>query len=442
MKKFKRSKKEKRASARFGLEVRKRVEEYWAARPGQWEVWRSQVAHREAQLARYGRQFDDPPKVKVPDEVYAYFAAEISEKLEVNAHGSNSEVSACDIIELEGREEGDYILSYRAWASVNPQEEWGTPPDYTRLDAARVEGELRLISFESRCKMAQDAAFFGMRGVDTGLMESPNDFDFRKLEAYINKSSPGTSSGALRNAASEKKAEAEVCLREQASSDTAAFALRNFVPSFFPIRLLYNFFLTYRGLATLGKRAYKLVKKRAPFLFRDSFWQSVIAVFALFCCAAIGAAAHRAFVDAEAGEGNVPSGDTTTEENPAFDYFTEDWELMKSAIQKVESNFDARAVNSIGASGLYQQLPIFVADVNRILRERRFVLSDRLDPGKADEMFEIYQGHYNPEKDVVKAIRLQIAGPPGYVADNAVCEWYLARVAVEMLNIKYHKHEH
>ena len=56
--------------------------------------------------------------------------------------------------------------------------------------------------------------------------------------------------------------------------------------------------------------------------------------------------------------------------------------------------------------GILQITPIFVKDVNRILGEKRYTLSCRTDKRKSLEMFEILQNHYNPDKDIDKAIKL------------------------------------
>ena len=49
-------------------------------------------------------------------------------------------------------------------------------------------------------------------------------------------------------------------------------------------------------------------------------------------------------------------------------------------------------------------------EVNRILclkrEKKRYRYDDRTNPVKAREMFEIYQSHHNPSKDIDRAIRL------------------------------------
>ncbi len=73
--------------------------------------------------------------------------------------------------------------------------------------------------------------------------------------------------------------------------------------------------------------------------------------------------------------------------------------------------------NEPDAVGILQQFPIYVRDVNRIVGYQRYKLSDRLIPGKAIEMFWIYQGYYNPSGDIEKMIRIHSGGPDGWKQD-------------------------
>ena len=53
---------------------------------------------------------------------------------------------------------------------------------------------------------------------------------------------------------------------------------------------------------------------------------------------------------------------------------------------------------------------VYVDEVNRILLlkrdKRRYRYEDRTNPVKAREMFEIYQSHHNPNRDIDRAIKL------------------------------------
>jgi hypothetical protein len=69
------------------------------------------------------------------------------------------------------------------------------------------------------------------------------------------------------------------------------------------------------------------------------------------------------------------------------------------------------------AQGKLQQWPIFVDDVNRILKHKKYSYKDRLNDKKAEEMFWIYQKYYNPEMSFEKMCRIQCGGPSGYSCD-------------------------
>lgn len=87
------------------------------------------------------------------------------------------------------------------------------------------------------------------------------------------------------------------------------------------------------------------------------------------------------------------------------------WDRLAAALSFVESRDDDRAYNATsGALGRWQMKRIYVDEVNRILRlkreKRRYRYEDRTNSVKAREMFEIYQSHHNPKKDIDRAIRL------------------------------------
>lgn len=83
-----------------------------------------------------------------------------------------------------------------------------------------------------------------------------------------------------------------------------------------------------------------------------------------------------------------------------------EWDRFTQALILVESEGNPNAVGRTNDLGILQITPIYVADVNRIINEERYSLEDRADVRKSMEMFEIIQGHYNPERDIDKAIRL------------------------------------
>lgn len=87
------------------------------------------------------------------------------------------------------------------------------------------------------------------------------------------------------------------------------------------------------------------------------------------------------------------------------------WERMVEAITFVESRNDDHAYNEVsGALGRFQMKKIYVDDANRISElkglGKKFAYHDRTNRVKAREMFDIVQGHYNPERSINKAIRL------------------------------------
>lgn len=89
----------------------------------------------------------------------------------------------------------------------------------------------------------------------------------------------------------------------------------------------------------------------------------------------------------------------------------DDWAILQMAIVMTESEFNPNAVGKDEDWGIFQQVPIYVAECNRILSlrksEERYVHEDSFDVVKAIEMFNLLQSHYNPEKDIDTAIRYQ-----------------------------------
>jgi hypothetical protein len=82
------------------------------------------------------------------------------------------------------------------------------------------------------------------------------------------------------------------------------------------------------------------------------------------------------------------------------------------AIIKVENGteYNSREPEAVG---ILQQHPIFVDDVNRIIKQKKYSYNDRLDKKKAIEMFFIFQAYYNPEMNFEKMCKIQVAGPNG-----------------------------
>ena len=73
------------------------------------------------------------------------------------------------------------------------------------------------------------------------------------------------------------------------------------------------------------------------------------------------------------------------------------------AIAMTESMFRTDAVGTKHDSGILQITPIYVADVNRITG-CDYDIEDAFDTAASLRMFEALQAHYNPERDIDKAI--------------------------------------
>lgn len=100
-----------------------------------------------------------------------------------------------------------------------------------------------------------------------------------------------------------------------------------------------------------------------------------------------------------------------------------DWDVMIKALAQIESNGRTDAVGRTNDLGILQLTPIYVKDVNQIPGGQAYTLEDRLDAGKSVEMFNILQGHYNPERCIKKAIKLHNPrAPQSYF--NKVMEEY------------------
>lgn len=83
----------------------------------------------------------------------------------------------------------------------------------------------------------------------------------------------------------------------------------------------------------------------------------------------------------------------------------ERWERLVWAICERESHNDDEARNpKSSAAGRFQMLKVYVDEVNRLCGKKAYRYADRHNPEKAREMFDIYQSHHNPKKDIDRAI--------------------------------------
>lgn len=94
------------------------------------------------------------------------------------------------------------------------------------------------------------------------------------------------------------------------------------------------------------------------------------------------------------------------------------------AIAHVESGNDPNAYNEAErAAGLYQLRPIYVADVNRIVGEKRFTLDDRWNQAKSEAMMLIYWRHYCPGASWEVMARIHNGGPKGHKKPQTKQYW-------------------
>jgi|WetSurMetagenome_2_1015567.scaffolds.fasta_scaffold00103_6 hypothetical protein len=109
-------------------------------------------------------------------------------------------------------------------------------------------------------------------------------------------------------------------------------------------------------------------------------------------------------------------------------------EVSEAIIWVETGNNGSGAYNRIEpqAKGIFQQWPIFVDDVNRILGYKKFAYSDRLISSRAKAMFWIYQKHYNPSLDFEIMCRLQCGGPDG--PEQSCTDNYLELVKQKLYN--------
>lgn len=81
------------------------------------------------------------------------------------------------------------------------------------------------------------------------------------------------------------------------------------------------------------------------------------------------------------------------------------WEALVWALCEEESGNDDNARNpKSSAYGRFQMLKVYVDECNRIVGRKKYKYADRGNYKKAREMFELYQGHHNPKRDIDRAI--------------------------------------
>lgn len=84
-----------------------------------------------------------------------------------------------------------------------------------------------------------------------------------------------------------------------------------------------------------------------------------------------------------------------------------DWDKLIEAIIWRESRGNNKAINhKSNAVGCLQIRPIYLKQCNKIVGYEKYKLSDRYSRSKSIEMFNVYQSHFNPNKDLHLAIKL------------------------------------
>lgn len=109
-----------------------------------------------------------------------------------------------------------------------------------------------------------------------------------------------------------------------------------------------------------------------------------------------------------------------------IDYQLTDWQLFQLALIEVESDYNSEAVSSENARGIFQEMPIYIKEVNRIIGTE-WTHMDAHNDTIALDCFTVIQNRYNPTKDIVTAIRLH---------NPTAGMWYERRVLDKMADIK------
>ena len=88
-----------------------------------------------------------------------------------------------------------------------------------------------------------------------------------------------------------------------------------------------------------------------------------------------------------------------------------EWNDLIVAISKAESGGNPKAVSKGGAHVGYLQISLgMVQECNRIAGYKKYTPKDRRSKEKSIEMFLEFQGYYNKEANIEKAIRLWNSG--------------------------------
>lgn len=105
-----------------------------------------------------------------------------------------------------------------------------------------------------------------------------------------------------------------------------------------------------------------------------------------------------------------------------------DYEKLQLAIIFVESDGNPLAIGKNQDLGCMQITPIYVDEVNRILKDTIYHHTDAFCPKKSLEMFSVVQDYHNPNRDIDAAIRLHNRAP-----------WYSQKVLKEIQRINQYE---
>lgn len=104
-----------------------------------------------------------------------------------------------------------------------------------------------------------------------------------------------------------------------------------------------------------------------------------------------------------------------------------EWQVFIMALVEVECERNPKVKSSKNAIGPFQITKIYVDEVNN-LYNTNFVLEDAWDLDKALTMFEMMNDHYNPTRDIDRAIKLHNPGAG---------KWYEKRIKDRMELIRF-----
>lgn len=106
-----------------------------------------------------------------------------------------------------------------------------------------------------------------------------------------------------------------------------------------------------------------------------------------------------------------------------------EWQIFIIALIEVECERNPNVKSHKGAVGPFQITQVYINEINR-LYNTNFVLQDAYDLNKALSMFEMMNDHYNPDRNIDKAIELHNPGAG---------HWYNKKVKQRMQLIRFNE---